>query len=155
MMDRLLLDTGKQPPEGVLHKLPPQQWSWQLVAPLKREVTQWDYVWAGLSIYQQVAAADPHNSLDGGNYTFILRSRWEGWRVNSKAGVVWNRPHLYTAPRGPPPAHHTHTGMAHHLHQALTTQNTSTDMHVQRGTRSPHRLKPATTLRIEHSCHVY
>ena len=47
-----------------------------------------------------------------------------------------NVPHLSVAPGGLRPAHHTHTWTAHHPHQALITQNTSTDMRVHGGTHA-------------------
>lgn len=57
--------------------------------------------------------------------------------LTTGAGVVWNGPHLSASLGGwLPPVHHTHTWTVHHSHQALITQNTSTDMHVHRETRS-------------------
>lgn len=98
--------------------------SWWLL--WKHRLHQYDGVWVKVPFYQQAAAAVATTvQFHGRKILLSHNDTREDWGTATEPGAVWNGPHLCTAPGWRRPAHHTHTWIVHHPHQALITQNTS------------------------------
>lgn len=111
-------------------------WQFQTVISISRCIHKWErFVLEVLQCTSRDRNRLLFNKTKLTKHVFFIPGPLRG--LTSENDGVWDEPHLSAAAAVPaPPAPHTHTWTVHHPHQALITQNTSTDTHAQTRTRS-------------------